>query len=240
MIPWLIDSWRTLLPTPWMEIAIACISLVCGAIIGSERERNEKPAGLRTLILVCLGACAYTMGSFCFTGNSGDTGRIVAQIVTGIGFLGAGVIMHGRNMISGATTAATIWVAAAIGITAGSGYCGGALGLSLLVRFVLSMVLLYEMHIIGLQNEVEVEIGYDPKNGKTRVKIEWLLVDYRISTVDARWSEENQELHALLLRLHLPRHHLRQLLDDIVDLPEVKSIREKLVSKPPRHAHHSS
>src|SRR5579884_4187350 len=160
----LLDTWRNLLPQPWMEITLALVAVLCGWIIGSEREKHEKPAGLRTLILVSLGACIYTMASFGFTGNSGDTGRIVAQIVTGIGFLGAGVIMHGRSTISGTTTAATIWATAGIGITAGAGYCAGALGLSLLVRCVLGSVVLYETHIVGERNEMDVEIGFEPKD----------------------------------------------------------------------------
>jgi putative Mg2+ transporter-C (MgtC) family protein len=172
------------------------------------------------------------MASFIFASSSGDSGRVAAQIVTGIGFLGAGVIMHGRNSnVNGTTTAATIWTTAAIGMVAGSGYPGGALGLSLLVRFVLSMVLLFETHVTGERREMLVVIGYEPRDGITQVRLKRLLVDYRISTVAAKWLPGGEGLERLELRLHLRRLHLRELLDEIVGLEAVKSIRETPVTK---------
>ncbi len=238
MTPWITDSWRNLLPAPWAEVVLAAVAVICGAIVGSEREKHEKAAGLRTLMLVCLGSCGYTMVAFTFSTNAGDISRVVAQIVTGIGFLGAGVIMHGRNTITGTTTAATIWATAAVGIFAGSGYCGGALGLTLLVRLVLSMIVVYETLVTGERKPMEVRVGYAPADGKTKVKIEWLLVDYRVSTIHAEWTVEEQDLHQLQLQLHLARHRLRQLLADIVSIPEVKSIEENFICRIPRHGKH--
>ena len=235
MTPWLIGDWRTLSDAPWTHLGLALVSIVCGAIIGSEREKHEKAAGLRTVILVSLGSCAFTMASFIFESKSGDSGRVAAQIVTGIGFLGAGVIMHGRNTtVNGTTTAATIWTTAAIGMTAGAGYAGGALGLSILVRGVLSLILLYETHIAGERNEVDVQVDYEPKHGITRVRMERLLVDYRVSTVAAEWTPGDSGVDRLSLRLHLRRVHLRELLDEIVSIAEVKSIRETLIAQTPQ------
>src|SRR6266700_2823927 len=88
----LVGDWRALLPTPWAQITLVLVSVICGGIIGSERERREKPAGLRTLMLVCLGSALFTIAGYSFTTSTGDSGRVAAQIVTGIGFLGAGVI----------------------------------------------------------------------------------------------------------------------------------------------------
>ena len=229
MMQFLIDDWRSHLQPPWTQIALAIVAVVCGALVGTERERHEKPAGLRTLILVCLGSAAFTMTSFAFTTNSGDSGRVAAQIVTGIGFLGAGVIMHGRSsIISGTTTAATIWTTAAIGMTAGAGYAGAALGLSVLVRIVTSGIAVYEIHLARDRNEVAVEVGYEPREGTTRVRLERVLVDYRASTVVAQWVAGEGGLNLLRLNLHLRRMHLRELLGDIVDVPGVKSIRQTL------------
>jgi len=227
MIPWLFHSWRHFLPTPWMELAITFTAIVAGAIIGTEREKHEKPAGLRTIILVSLGAAIYTMVSYCFPG---DAGRIVAQIVTGIGFLGAGVIMRGRTTINGTTTAAAIWSTAAIGITAGAGYCCAAIGLAVLMRLLLSLVLVYETHVSRVRNLIDVEVGFAPADGKTRIKIEWILADYRVSDVHAHWVAEEEEMHRLRLRLHLARLHASQLLDDLASIPEVKSIRKECVA----------
>ena len=92
-----------------------------GAALGLEREYRQKPAGLRTNILIALGAALFTMVSVTISGPAGSPDRVAAQIVTGIGFLGGGAILRGRGSVHGMTTAATIWVNAAIGMAAGSG-----------------------------------------------------------------------------------------------------------------------
>jgi len=93
-----------------------------GAAIGIEREFRRKPAGLRTNILIALGSALFTMLSIQAANTGlGTPDRIAAQIVTGIGFLGAGVIMRSRGSVHGMTTAATIWVNAGIGMAAGAG-----------------------------------------------------------------------------------------------------------------------
>ena len=121
-VSWLWESWWAIAPAPVIATVLALIAVVCGTILGAERQRKEKPAGLRTLTLVCLGSAVFTMVSFSFTTTTGDSGRVAAQIVTGIGFLGAGVILHGRHMIRGVTTAALIWLTAAIGMAVGAGF----------------------------------------------------------------------------------------------------------------------
>lgn len=90
--------------------------------MGLERQINNKSAGLRTNTLVAVGACIFTIISFLLTEKSGDPSRIIGQIVTGIGFLGAGVILHQGPNVHGLTTAATIWCSAALGSLAGLGY----------------------------------------------------------------------------------------------------------------------
>jgi putative Mg2+ transporter-C (MgtC) family protein len=92
-----------------------------GAALGLEREYRQKPAGLRTNILIALGAALFTMVSITISGSGSPSDRIAAQIVTGIGFLGGGAILRGGGSVHGMTTAATIWVNAAIGMAAGSG-----------------------------------------------------------------------------------------------------------------------
>src|SRR5262245_36897314 len=93
-----------------------------GAAIGIERELRQKPAGLRTNILIAVGAALFTIVSVEIGTPGGTADRIAAQIVTGIGFLGAGAIIRGRGNVHGMTTAATIWVNAAVGMAAGAGY----------------------------------------------------------------------------------------------------------------------
>ncbi len=93
-----------------------------GAAIGLEREYRQKPAGLRTNILIALGSALFTILSGIMGHEAGTADRISAQIVTGIGFLGGGAILRSGNTVHGMTTAATIWVNAAIGMAAGAGH----------------------------------------------------------------------------------------------------------------------
>jgi putative Mg2+ transporter-C (MgtC) family protein len=96
--------------------------LVLGAIIGLERELHRQPAGFRTHSLVALGAALFTIVSaYGFTGIGVDPTRIAAQIVSGIGFIGAGTILQHRGNVRGLTTAASLWSVAAIGMAAGAG-----------------------------------------------------------------------------------------------------------------------
>lgn len=104
------------------ELGKLAISMVLGTAVGIERELNEKPAGLKTNVLICLGSTVFTMLSMKMGEGANDPGRIAAQIVSGIGFLGAGAIMREGEHVTGLTTAATIWVVAAIGMAVGMGY----------------------------------------------------------------------------------------------------------------------
>lgn len=101
------------------------VSVILGAIIGYERERSHKPAGLRTHIFVCMGSCLFTIASFFMipenAGGSADVTRIAAGVVAGISFIGAGSIIALRGDVKGLTTAASLWVIAAIGLMVGMG-----------------------------------------------------------------------------------------------------------------------
>ena len=96
------------------------VALIIGTTIGAEREYKNKSAGLRTLILICLGSTLFTIISYRL-GAESETGRIASNIVTGIGFLGAGAIMREGLTVSGLTTASSIWVTAALGMSVGAG-----------------------------------------------------------------------------------------------------------------------
>ena len=113
------------------------LSVVLGGVIGFERERAKKPAGLRTHILICLGACLFTVVSI--YGFGGDIARVAAGVVTGIGFIGAGAIIRGgrEGVVAGITTAATIWSVAGIGLATGAGLYLVAAVATLLILLVL-------------------------------------------------------------------------------------------------------
>src|SRR5688500_7646186 len=114
------------------------IAAMLGAALGLEREWRGKEAGLRTNTLIALGAALFTVMSLTFTG---DPGRVAAQVVTGVGFLGAGAIMRTGGSVQGLTTAAMIWVNAAIGVAAGAGQIRLAVictGITLIAMLVLT------------------------------------------------------------------------------------------------------
>jgi len=137
---------------PWAELtstfrldllAKLALAVVLGGAIGVEREIKAKPAGLRTNILICVGAVLLTdvsvrIGLIDGPPRVGDPGRIAAQIVSGIGFLGAGTIMQGGGTVTGLTSAATIWVVAALGMASGAGFYIEAAGAGVLVMLVLA------------------------------------------------------------------------------------------------------
>jgi len=108
-----------------------------GALLGVEREYRHKPAGLRTNILISIGAALFTIVSIELTTGGGSGDRVAAQIVTGIGFLGAGAILRHGATVQGMTTAATIWVNAAIGMAAGAGLLRLAIATTMLTIAVL-------------------------------------------------------------------------------------------------------
>ena len=124
---------------PESEIILRLVvAFAVGGAIGFEREYLSKAAGFRTLILISVGSCLFTIFSILLTNQTPD--RIASNIVTGIGFLGAGVIFKEDNRVKGLTTAATIWVTAALGMGAGGGYylfCMTGAAITLIALFVL-------------------------------------------------------------------------------------------------------
>ncbi|MBN1456231.1 MAG: MgtC/SapB family protein [Sedimentisphaerales bacterium] len=120
------------------EIIALAMAVVLGAMIGLEREINGKPAGLRTNILICLGAAAFTVISkHLGTELGAGPGRMAAGIVAGVGFLGAGALIHEGSGIHGLTTAASIWLVASIGVACGAGLYLIAVVVTAMALFVL-------------------------------------------------------------------------------------------------------
>ena len=97
------------------------LALILGGVMGLERQYNDKPAGYATNSIICVGAALFTILSLYMAELGGDPGRIAAQIVSGVGFLGAGAILREGNKISGLTTAAAVWLVAAVGMAVGFG-----------------------------------------------------------------------------------------------------------------------
>ncbi len=139
-----------------LELALRLLlGLVLGAAIGLERELDRQPAGFRTHSLVALGSCLFTVVSgYAFLGSGADPTRIAAQVVTGIGFIGAGAVLQYRGHIRGLTTAASLWSVAAIGMAAGAGLYGLAVlgaALVLVVLWLLDRVEAYARRRMGIE-----------------------------------------------------------------------------------------
>jgi putative Mg2+ transporter-C (MgtC) family protein len=156
---------------PWCEAISILMAFVCGAIVGFEREKGHKPAGLRTQILICVGSAIFTVVSMSPALGGKEPARIAAQIVTGVGFLGAGSILRDHKQITGLTTAATIWTVSAIGIVVGAGYATAGVILSLGVLIVLGSFRRIEILLGGRCTSVSTVIVYRPENGKTRALV---------------------------------------------------------------------
>jgi len=132
---------QEVLAMPEVTMALRLIlAALLGGIVGYQRERAEKPAGLRTHILVALGATLFTVVSLYGFGSGSDPTRIAAQVVTGIGFLGAGTILREREQVQGLTTAASTWAVASVGVAVGVGMYLMALVACLIVVGVLHWV----------------------------------------------------------------------------------------------------
>ena len=128
----------------WTSIVIRLLAAtLCGGLLGMERERKKRPAGLRTYILVCMGAALVIMTNIYITDlyGTGDPTRLAAQVVSGIGFLGAGtIIVTTRNRVRGLTTAAGLWASACMGIAIGAGFYIGACAGCIIVFLVMTVL----------------------------------------------------------------------------------------------------
>jgi putative Mg2+ transporter-C (MgtC) family protein len=114
-----LDLTASLQSFDWNTVYHVILAAVLGGIVGAERELSGHPAGLRTNILIATSSCLFTLLSiYAFPGTPRDTARVAAQIVTGVGFLGAGAVIQTRRAVHGLTTAATIWMVAAVGMAA--------------------------------------------------------------------------------------------------------------------------
>ncbi len=134
------------------------LAAFCAAVIGFERETAQKDAGFRTHILVGLGAAIFTIVSIAGFGSEGDPARVAAQVVTGVGFLGAGAIFKEGATVRGLTTAAGLWAVAAVGVAAGAGSVTLTVAATLLVVLVLLAFRQFDQYVARQRREVQEQI----------------------------------------------------------------------------------
>lgn len=174
----------------WSVVLRVLSALLLGFAVGLEREITNKYAGLRTNILVCIGACIFTIISIYgfpeVTVISGeefgtrDTARVAAQVVTGIGFIGGGTVLrHGANVF-GLTTAATLWVSAAIGMACGAGMYSVAVIATVLSILVLIIVRFFEKNVLvtSTKNFRRLKVNISCENDKSSIIYDYLIEHY--------------------------------------------------------------
>lgn len=145
-----------------LKVVVSCLT---GALLGMEREFHHKAAGMRTLTLICVGSTLFTILSV-ELGMPGSPDRVASNILTGVGFIGAGVIFKGTYSIDGITTAATIWIAAALGIGVGMGHYTLVTIALILVLIVLQGLKVIEKWISKVQQKKTVSISFDTSQTK--------------------------------------------------------------------------
>lgn len=148
----------------WARLGMA---LLCGGIVGLERQLRGKPAGIRTSSLICIGTSMFVYLGRQLEGDHGDPARVVGQVVTGVGFLGAGVIMTRNGLLTGVTSAAVIWVLSAAGAAIGVGRFGTALAVSAVSVGILVGVEQLELAFAGLRRGVHAasDVPHDAEDG---------------------------------------------------------------------------
>ncbi|PWN60180.1 MgtC/SapB family protein [Chryseobacterium viscerum] len=199
------------------ELLLILISVILGLFIGAEREYRNKSAGLRTFILVCFGACLFTILSIKIGVANPD--RLAANIITGIGFLGAGVIFKGDNKIEGITTATTIWATASIGMAVGSGYVYIAMLGTALVLIILS-ALTYLQSFIDNYNKVrEYRIAVS-SSGDIKY-CENIFKENRLTYLMIR-QQYSQDGFTVIWRVTGKNSHHEELTKRLVDDPKIK------------------
>ena len=215
--------------TPRILVQIVA-AMLCGGLIGLERERAGKATGFRTCILICVGAALYMIlsdlvGRGSGSGDShGDPGRIAAQVVSGIGFIGGGAILQTRGTVQGMTSAATIWVVAAIGLAIGAGFLVIGVIFSIVVLVALVALWHIERLVVGRCNRATCELVFRTDDGSTRARIVEILEEQNRSLDDVVLDDLGDSLRMTFeyCKAH-PEH--RRFINDFWKLDGVRSVR---------------
>ena len=225
MNPWLGDLHAVGLPREVVGLIRIVSSVFCGAIVGIERERRDKPAGLRTVILISVGSTIFTMVSLLLASLkvSADPARLAAQILPGIGFLGAGAIIHARGTVLGLTTGATIWTVAAVGVTIGAGYVAAGICFTLLIFFTLDILHRIDWVLTGRCRLQPTTVIYRTDGGKTLPRLQEILDRFRVPDANVVRGRKDGE-HTLTVSLCTSHRHHRVVYKEIAEVPEVVAI----------------
>ena len=212
------------------------IALILGGLIGFEREKNNHPAGFRTHILVSVGSALIMLISiYGFTDFLGeenvnfDPSRIAAQVVTGIGFLGAGTILRHGYTVTGLTTAASLWVVAAIGLAIGAGFYFGAVISTIFVLISLAVLAKIDPYITRKKQLVDLRVSVIDRPGKLG-EITTKLGKKKINIKSISINEEEELINgesvsSIVFILKLPKNEsIPEIIDEIRNINGVKEV----------------
>jgi putative Mg2+ transporter-C (MgtC) family protein len=202
------------------DIIKILLSIVCGSIIGFEREYHNKTAGFRTIILICLGSTIFTIVSLKM-GSSDD--RIAANIVTGIGFIGAGVIFKNDFDVKGLTTAAVIWITAAIGMIIGiNQYLMGVI-LAAIVLIILSLFASFEGYIDILNHRIKYSITFINTDLRNLQQVEDLINSLDLKIKGRVLSKKENRLR-VIFEISGNKNKIKKLSEKLIGIEEIYQV----------------
>lgn len=203
------------------------LAVICGGVIGIEREFKRRPAGFRTHILICVGAAMTTMTGqylYDYAGYPGDPARLGAQVIAGIGFIGAGtIIVTKHRRVRGLTTAAGLWTAALVGLSVGCGFYEGALLVTVLILLAEILFSRMEHHLLQTTSEISIYVEYTDLDGVEQILNRFREKRIRVLNMEitnAVKSEHHNASVIFFLRLH-KRTKPEQILESIRSLQTV-------------------
>ncbi|QHT70278.1 MgtC/SapB family protein [Rhodocytophaga rosea] len=230
-MPWIESLFTQTYIDPIQIFLRLLLSLILGGCIGWERESRRQPAGLRTHILICLGATLLMITSIYIPQTfknfqNGDPGRIAAQVVSGIGFLGAGAIFRLGVNVKGLTTAATIWVVAAVGLSVGAGVYAGALLGTMFILFVLTTLNKVEKKYFPASHYKVLQLNF----GSNKIETESLFIilekyEIKVVSTNMQHSKDKKKTRIKLIVSLPQKTELKRLYKELNGIDNITQIR---------------
>ena len=219
-------------------VARYVLAAICGGIIGLEREHKHRPAGFRTHILVCIGAASTALtGQYLLTLNALGNGpfiadplRLSAQVIAGIGFIGAGtIIVTKRRQVKGLTTAAGLWTCAIVGIAIGVGYYEAAIFTAFLIMFTELLLSKVDAFILSNSKSINVYVEYDVADTLQKIMNELKIRDVQIVDFEITKTSTESESHisaifSLQLTKKMPQNRVLTALSKIEGVRDVEEL----------------
>lgn len=213
---------------PWQAMLCRLVlAAALGALVGQERERRDQPAGLRTHLLVSAGACVFTLVSIVIAGDKYDPGRIAAQIITGIGFLGAGTIIHYGASVRGLTTAASIWATAGVGMASGVGWWEAAVAATFLVYLSLTSLKVAERWLFPQTELVCLDVEFDSsKASLAEIREQLISRGHELVLREVRTAADRESTIATIELGELSPRQATGIIEQLSAIPGVTAVRQ--------------